>query len=294
VLEYDPSCLIVTHEARLNPAQSGVYSVQESWRKFSELTIPQVGDKVVVWDLQTGELATLFDLFDFFDPVTERGYMSNGTFPASCNGQGEIANDWSHLNSVSTSAFDGSLIVSIRHLSAICSFQAYPAPAAINWCISSELENRSDYTFDEDASKFFNQHAVQQLPSGNLLLFDNGDARVEGGYAGGGTTSRGMELKLDPATKVASVAWEYSVVYNSHQGSVYPLEGGHFLIHEPNNGGDAALRKITDKKGVQGISRSIEVDSLGIEVSSLYTSIFHETAYRAVPFKSLLGEARLY
>jgi hypothetical protein len=267
-----------------------VYSVQESWREFPELKIPQVGDKVVVWDLQTGELVTLFDLFDFFDPVTERGYMSNGTFPASCNGEGEIANDWSHLNSVSTSAFDGSLIVSIRHLSAICSFQA--APAEINWCISSELENRSDYTFDEDASKFFNQHAVQQLPSGNLLLFDNGDARVEGGYAGGGTTSRGIELKLDLATKVASVVWEYPVMYDSHQGSVYPLGSGHYLIHEPNNGGDTALRKITDKKGVHGISRAIEVDSLGVEVSSLYTSIFDDTAYRAVPFKSLLGEAK--
>jgi hypothetical protein len=64
------------------------------------------------------------------------------------------------------------------------------------------------------------------------------------------------------------------------------------LIHEPNNGGDTALRKITDKKGVHGISRAIEVDSLGVEVSSLYTSIFDDTAYRAVPFKSLLGEAK--
>lgn len=293
-LEYDPSCLIVTHEARLNSSQSGVYSVQETWGEYSELDLPQVGDNVVSWDFQSGELTVLIDLFDFFDPVTERGYLSNSTYRASCNSnESQWTNDWSHLNSVSVSAFDGSLIVSIRHLSTICSFQAPPLLAGIKWCISSELPHRSNYTFDEGATKFYDQHAVQQLPSGNLIMFDNGNARVKVGYGGGGTTSRGLELNLNQETMVASVAWEYPVTYDSHEGSVYPLENGHFLIHEPNNGGDAAMiQRVNEEQRIRGLSRAVEVDSNGVEVCSLYTGIYTDTAYRAVPFSTLLGEVR--
>lgn len=249
---------------------------------------------MVSWDFENGDLAVLYDLFDYFDPVTERGYLSNSVFRASCNSsESQVTDDWSHMNSVSVSAFDGSLIVSIRHLSTVCSFQAPPLLAGINWCISSELPQRSNYTFDKSATKFYDQHAVEQLASGNLIMFDNGDARVMGNYSGGGTTSRGLELNLDRDTMVASVVWEFPVTYDSHEGSVYPLDNGHLLIHEPNNGGDAAtMQRMNGDNHVRGLSRQVEVDSHGTEVASLYTSIYLDTAYRGVPFSTLLGEVR--
>ena len=74
-----------------------------------------------------------------------------------------------HANSASVSAFDGNLIVSIRHLSAVCSFALPPPPpgsddatGGLRWCLSSELPGRSNFTFaGGDPDKFFNQHAVR-------------------------------------------------------------------------------------------------------------------------------------
>ena len=69
---------------------------------------------------------------------------------------------------------------------------------------------------------FFNQHAALQLANGNLVLFDNGNARVEEGWGGGGTFSRGVEYALSFGSEgqgTASKVWELRVAYDSHQMS---------------------------------------------------------------------------
>ena len=120
-----------------------------------------------------------------FLPEGSSGDDESSGYEESCNGTTTVANDWTHANSVSVSALDGSLIVSIRHLSTVCSFAPPPALGGINWCVSSELPGRSNFSFADEADMFFNQHAALQLANGNLVLFDNGNARVEEGWGGG-------------------------------------------------------------------------------------------------------------
>ena len=229
-----------------------------------------------------------------------------------------MANDWTHANSVSVSAYDGSLIVSIRHLSTVCSFAPPTAAAAergINWCLSSELPGRSNFSFADEADMFFNQHAALQLANGNLVLFDNGNARVEEGWGGGDMFSRGVEYALSFGSEgqgTASKVWELRVAYDSHQGSVYPLpttttttttsrSGGsgadRYIVHVPNMDGDrrrrSRRRRLFYGSANGGLSAAYEVDGQGNVLSTLVTRIFSDTAYRAVPLPTINGEQRL-
>lgn len=254
-LEWDPSCLIITHEARFNSDYTAAYTVKEIWGEFEGLTNPQIGDVVVSYDVATNSISEVVNLWDHFDPVTERGYLSNnGTANPNletCNGTTANAYDWSHLNSVAVSKYDQSLIVSIRHLSTVCSFEA-PPKSGLRWCVSSELPGRSNFNWIDDDDKFYDQHGVGQLANGNLYLFDNGNARVEGGYNGGGENSRGMEYELDFDAWTIKKVWSVDTVYCSHEGNVSPHgDDGHFIIHVPNKGGDR--RRMQDGGGGQTI-----------------------------------------
>jgi len=61
---------------------------------------------------------------------------------ASCNGTSATVQDWLHANSASISALDGSIIISIRHLSTICSFIPSPgAQAELQWCVLLKQTN---------------------------------------------------------------------------------------------------------------------------------------------------------
>lgn len=59
---------------------------------------------------------------------------------------------------------------------------------------------------------------AQQLANGDLIMFDNGNARVEGGYAGGGAQSRAVSYSLDLGARTATLNWQLPVTYDSHQG----------------------------------------------------------------------------
>ena len=247
-----------------------------------------------------------------FLPEGSSGDDESSGYEESCNGTTTVANDWTHANSVSVSALDGSLIVSIRHLSTVCSFAPPPALGGINWCVSSELPGRSNFSWVDDTDQFFDQHAAIQLESGNLLLFDNGNARVEQGWGGGGQFSRGIEYKLDAAAGTVTKVWELQTAYDSHQGSVYPLlesssssssssssisGGARYIVHVPNMGGDRRRRRRRrleqSGSGSGGLSAAFEVNEQGEVQSTLVTKIYSDTAYRAVPFTTLNGEFRV-
>jgi hypothetical protein len=315
---------------RLNADKTAVLSIAETWFEAAGLDLPQIGNQVVEWDFSnTGDLRVLYDISEFFNASTERGYGSTGTFTSTCNGTtAEVVDDWTHMNSVSVSAFDGSLIVNVRSFSTVCSF-LYPEPSpppppltkgggpssssssrssGLQWCVSSELPDRSNFTFLNESDLFFQEHAVLQLENGNLLLYDNGNARVEAGYAGGGDSSRGVEYALDFEAMTISKVWEYSTIYDSHQGSNSPLivggsngnDGDHRLILVPLSGGDMARkeRAAQVKAGTFvyggerpfGTSVAIEVDAAGAEVATVLTNVFSDTPYRGVPFTTIAGE----
>lgn len=63
----------------------------------------------------------------------------------------------------------------------------------------------------------YNQHCARQLANGNILLFDNGDARpadddgdADDSGGGGAPFSRVVEYSLDFEAEVATLVWEVS------------------------------------------------------------------------------------
>jgi hypothetical protein len=174
---------------------------------------PLVGNTLFSWEPESGNVNELYNLFDYFAP-TDTG-VCQGMIGQMCNGKMEQAVDWSHANSMSVSGYDGSYIVSIRALSTVCSFKPLPDLGGINWCISTEVPQMSNFTFESEDDMFSGQHSVYQLESGNLIMLDNSVKRVTEGEA---TTSRGIEYELDWDTMVAKVMWQFQLPYTNHEG----------------------------------------------------------------------------
>lgn len=189
------------------------------------MDVPLLGDLVISWNPKTGEVKELYSLFDYL-PATGIGAAQN-VFPQDCNGTKPMVLDWSHANSISVSDYDGSYIVSARALSTICSFKPLPDLGGVNWCISGENPDVSDFTFESEDDKFSGQHSVYQLGNGNLLMMDNSNARVE--IYNTSTTSRGIEYELDWDTMVAKVLWQYPLVYTNHEGRLGPTLSVYYL-----------------------------------------------------------------
>ena len=265
----DPhTCGIVTHEARYNSASDAsnptVLSTKESVRYVDGLSLPQTGNDIISWNRDAGTYDVMFSTFDFLDPVSDRGYLSdNGMNPYTddCNGTETSLSDWTHLNSISVGAFDN-YIISVRHLSAIMSISQ--ATFEVEWTLSSEIA--SDFTFDSDSTKFFDQHAVIQSKSGDLMLFDNGNARAQ--YQNGSDFSRGLVLTMDYENKIASLKSELVGAYTDHEGSTYQLDSGNYITCFPaGDGGDFnGWLPGGQKEGYASETKVYEYDADGVEV----------------------------
>jgi hypothetical protein len=123
--------------------------------------------------------------------------------------------EWLHVNSAGIGCANN-VIFGIRHLSAVVSFDLDTLER--QWTVSSEIE--SDFTFENEDDKFYDQHAAHQVASCNLVMYDNGNARFEG-YARSETWSRGMEYALDFDTMTVKVVFAFPTDPSSSMGSVF-------------------------------------------------------------------------
>merc|ERR1712159_263351 len=119
-------------------------------------------DAVTQANLETGEYEMIVDFAKYFDPETHWGERST-------------PGNWMHANTVRISEVeeDRQFVVTMKYLSAVICFD-YDTLEML-WVMSSEIP--SDWTFDKSTSAFYNPHAGQILPSGNMLVFDNGNGR---------------------------------------------------------------------------------------------------------------------
>ena len=238
----------------------------------------QTGDSVVVWDRNTGTVSTLFSLFDFLDPVTDRTPASDivaGFYWRGCD-QAENSEDWTHANSVWKDN-QGSIIVSLRSLNQIISVS--PDADSLEWRLGGP---GSDFSFPDPGDQFYHQHTAQRLPNGNILLFDNGNARPP---SEGGQFSRALELELDFDSMEATKVWEYRFspdLYAECCSSVERLANGNtVLVFGIDAAQDICCRTFT----------LVEADQAGntvsvIEISSPGKAI----QYRAKAISSIDGE----
>jgi hypothetical protein len=124
-----------------------------------------------------------------------------------------------HMNGLSF-ASNGDLLASFGGTSEVRKI-AYPSGKVL-W----QLSQRSWTFLNDPLGGFIYQHSVQELPNGDLLLFD------DGGYKRG---PRAVEYRLDEKRKTATLVWEYRTPVADPDfwvsaGSAARLSNGNTLI----------------------------------------------------------------
>ena len=156
----------------------------------------QAGSSIRRWNPAAGTDETVWDPFNFLDPLTERTNVSNSdpgnssdlasAFP--CAGASLQSEEWMHSNSLQV-APTGVILMSVRYLDTVIAIS--PRLDRIAWRIG---RFKSDFTFLNPSDSFYHEHYVRMLENGNLLLMDNGNGRPA---SEGGQYSRALELALD-------------------------------------------------------------------------------------------------
>ena len=141
----------------------------------------------------------------------------------------------------------------------------------IFWRLGGE---NSDFRFEDETNKFYHQHTAQQLPNGNILLFDNGRNRPE---EEGGTYSRALELTMNTYDRIANKVWEYipePQIFSPNRSSAYRLENGNTLMNfvgnprtiiEVDNNGEEVYKAIMNTNTDQGSFRVYGLQSINGE-----------------------------
>jgi len=168
--------------------------------------------------------------------------------------------DFTHANAIDLTA-DGNYLVSMRHLSQIIKIDSQNGD--IIWKLGGA---DSDFAFEADPLGGFSfQHAIRELPNGNLLLFDNGNGHRP-------PQSRAVEYALDLDRRVATLVWQFNPqphLFGSAMGFTQRLPNGNTLItygflprvQEVNASGQV-LWDLRAPEGTGWIYRAIRIPSL--------------------------------
>ena len=174
-----------------------------------------------------------------------------GKMPLEDCAQHRFPDDYAHLNSLQM--VDGLIVGSFRGCSRVLAIDPdHPEDHKVAWRVgrtnltAAEWEARNVgpapmVVVGDPAGEFCGQHAVQVLPNGNLLMFDNGVACLVNPWTGeeegraGGVYSRAAEYALDPDNGEAVFVRDHSL-HNTRSylgavhGQVEPLGNGDWLV----------------------------------------------------------------
>jgi hypothetical protein len=134
--------------------------------------------------------------------------------------------DYAHVNSMEL-ANDGNWLVSVRGFSQVIKIDR--ASGQIAWRLGGMA---NEFVFlDDPFNGFCGQHTVSQLPSGNFLIFDNGDYCYPENPERGRVT-RVVEYEIDELLKTAKLVWSYQrpSTVSAAQGSAQRLPNGNTFI----------------------------------------------------------------
>ena len=217
-----------------------------------------VGDAIYEWTPETGELVKRWSTFDALDPSVDWTEVS-------------LATDWVHANAIALGP-RGNVILSMRFLDQVLSIS--PDWTRVEWRMGgpgSTIQQMQPVAFG-------GQHTAQELPNGNILLFDNSwNGKT------GAKVSRFIELALDMQAGTATPVWEYS----PSPVNFAPFVGSARRLH---NGNTLGMFGVTaGASGGSGPVQAVEVNAAGEPQWTL--TIGNVTyAYRATPVDRLLDE----
>ena len=172
--------------------------------------LSSVEDYVVEIDRTTGEVVWELDMKDILD--VEDGQS------ASMESDGSDEEDWFHNNGLWYDEANDLILLSARHKDAIVAVKK--SDKNIAWILGDPTgwENTdSDLFFTlegEDAEWFYAQHNVTMLDNGDIMLFDNGTAKVkrinnDDRVTGDDVYSRAVIYHIDTDAMTATQVYEY-------------------------------------------------------------------------------------
>ncbi len=173
--------------------------------------VPNASVRGIVVEWSRGTQLFRWNTFDHFS-VADAAPDISLTTPA--------VNPW-HGNAMEIDT-DGHLLVSFRNMDEITKIHAQTG--AILWRMGGR---RNEFTFRSDPlSGFSHQHGIRRLPSGNIILFDNGNLHTP-------PQSRAVEYRIDEVSKIADLVWEYRPMpplFGAALGFAQRLANGNTLI----------------------------------------------------------------
>ena len=221
------------------------------------IEFPWVGDKLVEWDKETGDVVWEWNVFENFNMMDYDQF--GGTWNQAYI---DLHYDWTHVNAVVYEESESALYISTRHLSRITKID-YPS-GEIVWNLGYDMAS-DDVTLGSNIGFSF-QHSLQILDNGNILTFDNGNLAEE--FRGlDSPQSRAIEISTDGTS--AELVWSYELpsnLYGFASGNAQKLDNGNVLVTTVGGGG-----------------RSLEVDPNGIIVweGNYNLSLPNGAVYRA-------------
>lgn len=170
----------------------------------------QVEDYVVEIDRNTGKVLWSLDMSDLIDE-------SDGA-SASLELDGTSTEDWFHNNSIWYDEANDLLLLSARHKDAI--FAVKKSTKELQWILGDpadwkQIDKKYFFTPKGDNFEwFYAQHQVTMLDNGDIMLFDNGTARVKPSQisqkkTGKDVYSRAVIYHIDTDTMTVSQVSEY-------------------------------------------------------------------------------------
>lgn len=170
----------------------------------------QVEDYVVEIDRSTGKVLWTLDMSDLIDE-------SDGA-SASLDLDGTDKEDWFHNNSIWYDEKNDLLLLSARHKDAI--FAVKKSTKELQWVLGNpddweKLDKKYFFTPEgDDFEWFYAQHQVTMLDNGDIMLFDNGTARVKPSAlnqkkSGNDVYSRAVIYHIDTENMTVSQVSEY-------------------------------------------------------------------------------------
>ncbi len=202
-----------------------------------------IEDYMVQIDRDTGRI---IKSWDFQEIIAMQDYIAGAAHLNNhFNGDEAAAReDWLHINGAWVDQKENALIVSARHQDMIISVDL--DTDQINWILGNPTnplvaESMKDYFLTPLGDNFeypFAQHAVSLAANGNLLLFDNGNNRLDAdgiALAPEENYSRAVEYKIDSVNMTVEQVYEYgkeegSALYSMFMSDVDQIGDNHLLI----------------------------------------------------------------
>ena len=231
--------------------------------------LSSVEDYVVEIDRESGEVVWELDMKDLLD-------IEDGA-SASMESDGSDEEDWFHNNGLWYDEENDLVLLSARHKDAIVA--VHKTDKKIAWILGDPTGwDKTDKSLfftptGDDFEWFYAQHCVSMLDNGDIMLFDNGTAKVkrinnDNRVTGDQVYSRAVIYHINTDDMSVSQVYEYgkergSKFYSPYISDVDYIDSNHYIVH---SGGIVEVDGIQSNKPAGLTSGNTKLTSDTVEV----------------------------